>query len=126
MSFKASIWSGRFNPNMTGLPDPMEPISEAAFISVLDRFADHDESGRLVPPRKPGWYGDRPKRVLGYIVGEYVIYHRAGFVEMVFGGVESRIHGFLAATCRELGCRLLDSNNWEWATDYYISLAERA
>lgn len=126
MSFKACVWAGRFAPDFEGLPNPQEPVSEDAFITVLARFADRDDAGEVVPPRKPGWYGDRPKRVLGYIAGEYVIYHRAGFAEIVFGGVEPRIDGFLAACCRELGCQLLDANNWEWVSDIFIGYADRA
>lgn len=126
MSFKASIWAGRFDPEMAGLPDPRELVAEAAFTAVLARFADQDESGQLVPARQPGWSRDGRKRVLGYITGEYVIYHRTGFVEVVFAGVEPRIDGFLAASVRELGCRLLDANNWEWVTDWFLGLADRA
>lgn len=125
MSFKASVWAGRFAPDVVGLPDPADPVAEEAFAAVLARFADRDAAGVLVSPVQTGWSRDGRKRVLGYITGEYVIYHRAGFAEVVFLGVEPRILGFLAGCVRELGCRLLDANGWEWVTDYYLGLANR-
>ena len=126
MSFKASVWAGRFAPDLAGLPAPQEPVGEAAVLAVLARFADRDGAGGLVPPRRAGWPADGRRRLLGYIAGEYVVYHRAGFAEAVFGGADPRVHGFLAACVRELGCGLLDANNWASVTDHYLGLADAA
>jgi hypothetical protein len=126
VSFKTSIWVGRFAPDLEGLPNPQESVGEDAFAAIFARFADRDDNGERIPPRGvDGWTRNGRKRVLGYIAGEYVIYHQAGFAEVVFGGIEPRIHKFLAACNRELGCLLLDANGWEWVTDYYLDLADR-
>ncbi|WP_439623413.1 hypothetical protein [Gemmata sp.] len=117
MSFKSSIWIGRFDPDAPGTP--REAVSQDAFAGVLERFADRGAAGEVVSPRQPGWCRDGRKRVLGYVDGEYVIYHRPGFAEVVFLGASERMCGFLAAVVRELGCELLDANTWEWATDRY-------
>jgi hypothetical protein len=126
LSFKACIWAGCFPPDLEGFPAPRVPIAEDAFMAVFARFGDRDESGRLIPPRRAGGSADGRRKVLGFIGREYVIFHRAGFVEVVFGGVEPRMHGFLAAVCRELDCQLLDANNLEWVTDVFPGLADQA
>lgn len=124
MSFKAVIWAGHFDPEQIGLPIPSEPIAESTFAAILARFADRDAAGeRIVPPRRERT-PDGSKVLLGFIGKEFVIYHRAGFLEMVFGGVEPRIDAFLATLCRELGCRLLNANSWEWVTDIYLRSAD--
>lgn len=121
MSFKACIWAGRFDADLTGLPNPQEAIPEQAFLAILQHYADRDQAGALVAPRRAELSPDGRRRIIGYIDGEYVIYHRAGFVEMIFAGVDPRIDRFLADCHRALGCGLLDSNNWIWVTDEIVA-----
>ena len=115
MSFKSSIWAGRFESATFA---PRDPIPESDFVSIFSRFADRDETGELIAPAKrPGWEQSGDKKLIGFIAKEYVIYHSAGFVEVVFLGVDRHLRDFLIAIHRELDCDLLDANNWTFMTD---------
>ncbi|MFO1040516.1 MAG: hypothetical protein U0941_01965 [Planctomycetaceae bacterium] len=115
MSFKSSIWAGRFESATFA---PRNPIPESDFVSIFSRFADRDDTGELIAPAKrPGWEQSGDKKLIGFIAKEYVIYHSTGFVEVVFLGVDRRLRDFLIATHRELGCIILDANTWNVVTD---------
>jgi hypothetical protein len=122
MSFKSSIWAGRCGD---GALEPVESISADRFVAVCSRFADRDTDGKILEPlKRPGWEQLGPKKLLGYIANEFVIYHNAGFVEAVFYGIDPRLVGFLAAVCRELQCRLIEINSGELMTDHFMALAK--
>jgi len=122
MSFKSSIWAGRFEPTTFA---PRDAIPECDFASIFSRFADHNEAGELIAlTKRPGWEQSGHKKRLGFIAKKHVIYHTAGFVEVVFLGIDRRLRDFLIATHRELGCELLDSNNWEAMTDDVLGWGE--
>ena len=122
MSFKSSIWAGRFESTTFA---PRDAIPECDFASIFSRFADRDEAGEVIAPTKrPGWEQFGRRKLLGFIAKEYVIYHTAGFVEVVFARVDRRLRDFLIATHRELGCELLDANSWEAMTDDVLGWGE--
>lgn len=122
MSFKSSIWAGRFESTTFV---PRDAIPEGDFASIFLRYADRDEAGELIAPTSsPGWEEPGRKKLLGFIAKEYVIYHTAGFIEVVFLGVDRRLREFLIATHRELGCELLDANNWEAITENVLGWSE--
>lgn len=123
MSFKSSIWAGHFHPEIW---KPGKSIPEECFADIFNRFADRDSAGNLLSPlRRPGWEQSQPKRLMGYIANEYVIFHLIGFVEAIFLATDPRTIRFLAACHRELGCELIDANSGENVTCHFAALAGR-
>ena len=97
-------------------------LDRAAVDAILERFADRGDDGQPVAGRQPrhqSW------EVLGYVEREMVLLRATGVAEINIVGSGPRLNGFLAALCRELGCRLLDANNGGWVTDLFLDLAVR-
>ena len=122
MSFKSSVWAGRFG---TDSLEPISSIPEDRFSAIFNRFADLNSWGKPVAPlKRPGWEQFGTKKLMGYLAREYVIYQCSGFVEVVFVGIDPRLIRFLVATTREMGCQLIDSDSGECLTNYFLALAE--
>lgn len=117
MSLLWCIQAGRFDDGFA----VGEPLDRAAVAGVLERFADRDASGQPVPgrhrPRLTAWVE------LGFVEKVTVLFRATGVVEVNFLGSGPRLNGFLVALCRELHCRLLAPDSFEWVTDRFLELA---
>lgn len=119
MSLKWCIQAGRFGDDCT----VAEPLDRLAVAAVLERFVDRGEDGVPIPgrqnPRLTAW------TVLGSIDREAVLLRANGVIEVNLLGSGHRMNSFLAALVRDLGCRLLAADSYEWVTEYFLDLADR-